>query len=351
MTSRDSRVLRRSGVSACWTAAFLLSLLAGSRAFAQAPNGYLASERPDPEGVPTKVELGIYLLDLSKIDDLEQEFSVDLYITARWRDTRLVSGTAAGDSSARVLPLSEVWDPMIGALNRREIATLLPQVVRVDSEGNVEYVQRIQGQFASLLDLRDFPADEQDLVIRFVSYRYGPDEVALEIARDKTGRLEKLSVTGWWIGEPDTEVAPLGVPGSPGTGRAGVIYRLRAGRQTIYFVLTMVIPLLLIALMAWSVFWIDPIYLPSQIGVSTASVFSLIAFRLSLNLSLPKVAYLTRADWFVLGITILVFAAFGEAVLTGILSKAGREDLARTIDRWARWIFIGALVLVGLVLV
>lgn len=351
MTGRDSRVLRRSGVSACWTAAFLLSLLLDSRALAQAPNGYLASERPDPKGVPTKVELGIYLLDLSKIDDLEQEFSVDLYITARWRDTRLVSGKAAGDSSARVLPLSEVWDPMIGALNRREIATLLPQVVRVDSEGNVEYAQRIQGQFASLLDLRDFPVDEQDLVIRFVSYRYGPDEVALEIARDKTGRLEKLSVTGWWIGEPDTEVAPWGVPGSPGTARAGVIYRLRAGRQTIYFVLTMVIPLLLIALMAWSVFWIDPTFLPSQIGVSTASVFSLIAFRLSLNLSLPKVAYLTRADWFVLGITILVFAAFGEAVLTGTLSKAGREDLARTIDRWARWIFIGALVLVGLVLV
>lgn len=351
MTSRDSRVLRRSGVSACWTAAFLLSLLLGSRAFAQAPNGYLASERPDPEGVPTKVEVGIYLLDLWKVDDLEQEFSVDLYITARWRDTRLASGKAAGDSSARVLPLSEVWDPMIGALNRREIATLLPEVVRVDSEGNVEYAQRIQGQFAALLDLRDFPVDEQDLVIRFVSYRYGPDEVALEIARDKTGRLEKLSVTGWWIGEPDTEVAPWGVPGSPGTARAGVIYRLRAGRQTIYFVLTMVIPLLLIALMAWSVFWIDPIFLPSQMGVSTAAVFSLIAFRLSLNLSLPKVAYLTRADWFVLGTTILVFAAFGEAVLTGILSKAGREDLARTVDRWARWIFIGALVLVGLVLV
>jgi hypothetical protein len=58
------------------------------------------------------------------------------------------------------------------------------------------------------------------------------------------------------------------------------------------------------------------------------------------------VAYLTRADEFVLAITVLVFAAFGEAVLTGSLFKAGREDLARSVDRWARWVYLGALVVV-----
>ena len=51
-----------------------------------------------------------------------------------------------------------------------------------------------------------------------------------------------------------------------------------------------------------------------------------------------------------MAITILVFAGFGEAVLTGNLSKAGREDLARQLDRWARWVYLGLLVVVVLVL-
>ncbi|MGB2905790.1 MAG: hypothetical protein WBB73_01740 [Candidatus Aminicenantaceae bacterium] len=39
-----------------------------------------ARNRPDPEGVPTKVELGGYLMDLANIEDIDQTFSVDLYL-------------------------------------------------------------------------------------------------------------------------------------------------------------------------------------------------------------------------------------------------------------------------------
>ena len=161
--------------------------------------------------------------------------------------------------------------------------------------------------------------------------------------------MANLSAAGWKIGEPMIDAAPLAVPGTD--PRAGATYTLEVERQTNYYLLTMLIPLLLIALMAWSVFWIDPSFLPSQIGISTASVFSLIAFRLGLASSLPKVAYLTLADKFVLAITILVFAAFGEAVLTGSLSKAGREDLARRVDRWARWVYLLALAVTVFVVV
>ena len=43
---------------------------------------------------------------------------------------------------------------------------------------------------------------------------------------------------------------------------------------------------------------------PSSLAISTASVFTLIAFRLSLMWSLPKVSYMTTADGFVLAITL-----------------------------------------------
>jgi len=98
-------------------------------------------------------------------------------------------------------------------------------------------------------------------------------------------------------------------------------------------------PLGLIVFMAWTVFWIDPKHLAPQIGVSTATVFTLIAFQLGLGRFLPRVSYLTRADKFLLGATGLVFLALGEAIMTSKLADSDREKLSRRIDLWSRWTY------------
>ena len=299
----------------------------------------LDTSRPDPEGVATRVSIGVYLVDLSSINDLNQEFTADLYLVARWRDARLSRPEAASRGSQRTMSILEIWNPHLDILNRRGGETSLPNTVRVDAQGNVEYAQRFRGQFASPMDLRRFPHDRQTLKMQFISLRYGPDEVEFEKARFL--RHETFGVTGWQIAEPVGEVTPLVIP-SAGS-RAGLTVLLPAERQRTFYALTMVLPLTLIALMAWCVFWIDPSLMPSQLAISTSSVFTLIAFRLTLMWSLPKVSYLTIADAFVLAVTLLIFGALGEAVVTGRLSKSGREDLARTVDRWARWIYLAIL--------
>ena len=140
-----------------------MACAAGSTSFAQVPAGYALGDRPDPPGVPTRVDLRLFLLDLSDVADLRQEFSVDLYVRVRWQDSRLATEATV---SPRTLPLTQVWHPEIGALNQRGVSMLLPQIVRASSSGTVEYDQRIQGQFAAPLDLREFPADRQTLTIR-----------------------------------------------------------------------------------------------------------------------------------------------------------------------------------------
>jgi hypothetical protein len=96
----------------------------------------------------------------------------------------------------------------------------------------------------------------------------------------------------------------------------------------------------LIVFMAWTVFWLDPSQLGPQLGVATASVISFVAFQIKLQEMLPGVDYLTRMDRYILGATILVFLAFGEAILTGGLAAKGRADLSRRIDRWSRWVYV-----------
>ena len=298
--------------------------------------------RPDPEGTPTPVTLGLYFLDVAQIDDVAQEFAADVVVQALWTDPRLADPAAP---PTRVLPLAEIWDPEVGFLNRRAIDVILPEAVSVDPAGHVVYVQRVLATFASPLDLRSFPRDEQEIEVRLVSYRYAPAELDLRVNTTTTGLLDTVSITGWQLELGTSAVTPLVLPGVDLT-RAGITFRLRAQRERSYYILTMFMPMVLIALMAWCVFWIDPSLLPSQIAISTASVFTLIAFRFSINFSLPRVSYLTVADQFMLAITLLVFAALGQAVLTGRLAKSGKEALARSLDRWGRWIYLGALAIV-----
>lgn len=304
--------------------------------------GRVAPSRPDPEGVPTRVSLGFLFIDVTSINDLEQEFTADVFFRMTWEDPRLAQADGAAE---RVVPISEVWHPQPGALNRREISFSLPNVVKVDADGQVTYSQRAFGTFAARMDLRRFPVDTQSLDVQMVSYRYGPEEVAFEIT-PVSGLMEEPSVAGWRLEAGDPVVEPLEIRGV-GQQFAAASFELRAEREVGYYILTMAMPLLLIALMAWAVFWIDPALLPPQVGISTAAVFSLIAYRFSLKLSLPRISYLTTADWFVLAITILVFSAFGHVILVSWLARTERLEQAKNLDRLGRWTY--PVVLLGMV--
>jgi hypothetical protein len=98
--------------------------------------------------------------------------------------------------------------------------------------------------------------------------------------------------------------------------------------------------------MAWSLLWLDPERADLQIAIATGTIFTLIAFLITLRSRLPPVPYLTRMDQLALCSTILVFAALGQAVLSCRLAQRGRVEQARRIDAYGRWVYAGAFVLV-----
>jgi len=108
----------------------------------------------------------------------------------------------------------------------------------------------------------------------------------------------------------------------------------------------MFLPMSLIVFMSWTAFWIQPNIVPPRIAISTASIFSLIAFGFSVRLSLPRVSYLTRADIFVIGCTLLVFLALGAAVVGSRWASADKMEQAVRLNAAIRWIYVGLFVVV-----
>jgi len=329
---------------------FLLSQMAAINAAADTGPGipdeqgcevprHLRITRPDPEGPPTEVRVGFYLLDMTEIDDKKQTFKVDFVGRLEWKDPRLAVDSLGKSLEGCEMKLSDIWNPEVTIINRRELKQEWENTLKVDNRGNVVFEQRLSGELSSRLDLRDFPFDRQVVSIKIVARNSTPEDVAL-VADPEVwgGRFEKLSLPGWsvalgeglitteYIAPQDLHLARIDIP-------------IIADRLPNFHIWRVFIPLSLIVFMAWTVFWIDPANMPPQFSIATASVLTMIAFQLSLGYLLPSVSYLTRVDRFLLGSSFLVFMALGEAVLTSRLAKRDRHVLALKIDTWARWIY------------
>jgi hypothetical protein len=305
----------------------------------------VSATRPDPKGQPTNVRVGIYVFDVTSVDDVEETFTADVIVHLRWSDPRLVIDSG----ERRTLDLEKVWHPRIQIANERRVFRRFTEEVEVTSAGSVTYRQRFSGAFVVPLDLRDFPIDEQILPVRLVFPDYSPEELQLEIDSETSGRSPVFDIPDWAIGDCKSRIDRLEC--TPTLSRAGMLCELKARRETQYYYLKVLLPLVLIVCMSWAAFWIDPENAGSQIGVATSSMLTLIAYRFMLGNLLPKVAYMTRLDYFILVSTILVFLTLIQVLVTTTLARANQASSARKWDLWCRWLFPAAFLLLIAVVV
>jgi hypothetical protein len=293
--------------------------------------------RPGPAGVPTRVLVGLYVIDIPRVDDAAHTYMVDFVLSLQWKDPRLADKSQGIPRVHRKLGFDDVWNPQPRLINQRQLEMLLPQVVEVDPGGTVTYRQRIDATLSSRVNLRDFPFDRHVLAIEIVSVNYGPEEVLFVVDESMMGQVDEPTIADWWVG-PGTAVVDTKYIPALDRKFSRFAYEFEVKRYSGYYFWKMIVPLSIIIVMSWTVFWIDPSQFGPQTGISITAMLTLIVYMHRVGDLLPRVPYLTRADEFIIGSLFLVFLAFLEAVATGALAAQGKGALARRLDRWARWV-------------
>lgn len=334
----------------------VLMLVGAATASAPAsPASRVSVARPDANGGPTKVSVAIWIADIDSIDSANQNYVANVFVVLRWKDSRL----AHDGTGLRAYELSQIWDPRVVVINEiGMVRKTLPEIAEVTSSGEVVYRQRYVGVFSQALNLKDFPFDSH--VFRFYLGAMGHSPADVEFVADDrfhypegpryapgAGIADDISLPDWDIQWTQTRALPYSP--APGIQTAGYALEFHASRHRGYFYMKMLLPLTLIVLMSWLVFWIDPLNAGTQIGVATTAMLTLIAYRFAVDQNVPRVGYLTRMDYFVLGSSILVFLALCQVVVTAALAKQDRLPLARRLDAWSRVVFL--LLLAGLMVV
>ena len=119
-----------------------------------------------------------------------------------------------------------------------------------------------------------------------------------------------------------------------------------------FYVLTLALPMLLILSMSWMAHWLPPDLAQQRLGMSTATVFSLITLGLGFRLTLPKVSYLTQADLFIIFSSVLILLSLSAIVISARWVRLERSEAAHRLSRFVLRAFpVGVLSIALLLLV
>jgi len=240
------------------------------------------------------------------------------------------------------ITLEDIWFPNLIIINQVSAEQKL-RFTRVDSQGNAKYVRRLMSTFSNDFLFKDFPFDNQILKVSAIAFE--DDDVELVLDKENIKMNDIFSVEGWDITQLDPIYYDANSLGNS-SDFSKVEIRFNAHRVRSYYIWKLIIPLCLIVLMAWAVFWIPPAMLGPQVSLSTATIFTLIAYRFSIGYQLPKIPYFTKMDKFVFASTLIVFMALGVAISTSYLATKGKEQLALRIEKNARFIYIILFILI-----
>lgn len=297
----------------------------------------VSGTRPTVDGEATEVAVATYLIDVTRIDGADQSFTADLFLLLSWHDPRL----AGVFDTTQVVPLESVWNPPLQILNRRQVQTTFPEQAEIAPDGTVTTRQRYFGTFTSPLELRDFPLDRQRFSIRLVVPGHDPDEVRLvSVPSDVQAehRAATFSISDWDLGEATARPEPYAVAGGP-REISGYEIVFDGRRHLGFWAGKAFISIGIIIAMSWAVFWIDPKYIAPRLSVAVTSMLTLIAYRFLLDGVLPRLSYLTRMDYFLIGSTLLVLLTVIQVVVTTALEDKDHGRRAARINHHSRWIF------------
>jgi hypothetical protein len=320
----------------------VLILLATSIQLARGAEAPALIERPQAEAGPTRVSVGIWMVDITNIDSAQQNFTAEVAVVLRWRDPRLAH---TGNGILRY-PLEQVWHPRVAVVNETNfVSHKFPEAVEVESDGTVNYRQRYAGAFTQPLRLQSFPFDRQTFRLQLVAVRYRPNEVTFVPDQDwirhglrhAAGIAPSITLPDWTLEKWETKALIYAL--APGFEYSSYAFEFTASRNVKHYIWKVILPLILIVAMSWSVFWVAATEVGPQLSVATTSMLTLIAYRFAIDSQLPALPYTTSLDSFILMSTLLVFFAFIEVLVTTILEGKHQNKQAIRIDRFCRVIF------------
>jgi hypothetical protein len=308
---------------------------------------------PVSDGSSLPVTIAMRVINVSDIDEVGQRFKMVGYLIANWKDPRLTFVPRAPWEKFRTFTPEQIWSPRLDFVNGIVPHSAHDVTIRVFPDGTVRYSERSNAELSNTFRLHTFPFDHQTLEIL----------IHPPVAEDAIVRLTPEPGAGAMSAEPRVyeslaqwaitgmNAAVERIPGLGGESISEVRFTINIARHFNFYIWKVFLPLLVMVVLSWTVFWIDPAELGSQVQISVTTILTVIAFAFAIQANLPKVPYLTFIDVFFLVCYLFVFATAIELTVVHLAGRSGHSSRARRMNKAARVVLPASFTIVNLIIV
>lgn len=117
------------------------------------------------------------------------------------------------------------------------------------------------------------------------------------------------------------------------------IFELNVKRQPAFIMRLVVLPLFLVVVLSWSVFWMDRASVGDRMSVSFVGLLTAVAYHIVLGDIMPHISYLTPINVFVSTSFMIVCASIVVNLIVGELNRENRAAAADAIDNRCKIVF------------
>lgn len=251
------------------------------------------------------VNVGLYLINLGKFDVSSGSFTADFYLSLTCEDNCSTDFEFVNGRAASV-------DKIIDKPNEKQY--------------------RIQANLVSLVDLKQFPFDEQKLTIALEDKSKTIDKVKYVPVIEESGMESTIAFAGWRI------------DGWNATSKEHYYqvydetysqYEFSVDISKLWFnsFLKTFLPVIIIILIVMMTFVMDPDKIATRLTVTSSSLLAAVMFHISIANQIPAVGYLTNADKFmILSYLVLLFSVVANITLLE-LHEQKKEKTVEKIHR------------------
>jgi hypothetical protein len=269
----------------------------GEAAVAQVTTIGAHPRQPFPAHIPRpiKIDIGFYLIDFARVNGREESFDLQGYLTASWVDPSLAlkSGEKKGE---RRFPPEALWTPNYEFTNASEQVKIQNEAALiVTDEGRITQRFRFIGKFSWPMDLRRFPFDSQKLTVLIEPFERQTKDVQFVVDPAHVGHLSSAFLSDWTIKGVEARVVTARYPAFD-RANSRLLVEIPITRQSTFYLWRVLLPITLLVVTSWVVYWFDPTNLQPLISTTVAILLNIILFNFSIDFALPKVSYLTFID-------------------------------------------------------
>ena len=316
---------------------------------------------PHVEG-PLEVWIGFSLVNITAVNEREETIDFDAMIHMSWMDPRLAYdpveyGLAEGEftpgdyskaprrvylTDFAVNELFPGWWPSFIIPNGIGNRSTTNVSIGVWPDGRVGYVESFYATVETPMALRRFPFDKQALEIFIHPFVYERDELVL-VPRDKLARTweQNTGIAEWTRRGVDMAERPVEFVHFDDSKSivSEFVVTIGIDRQPMHVLVSIVLPLIMLVLLTFSVFWMDQEGLSDRVNIQFIGILSVVAYYFVVKDSAPEIAYLTLMDAFILTSFFMPAAGVIVSLVVDKLNRRGRTELGDKVDHVCRWVF------------